>query len=131
MSAPAPSLVEVDPFDLPEWLGAGAVAWVATSSVRDAARVHGVLSDGEGTELACDLLAVDVAFPQVVLDGAGRRAVHQAWAHDQVLLADHDGRLAVVVPGTAFTADLVLEAVGRLAKALGVKRRHFSVTLRL
>ena len=40
-----PALVEpVDPFDLPDWLGTAAVTWTATSSVRRAKRIGGMLS---------------------------------------------------------------------------------------
>jgi hypothetical protein len=48
-----------------------------------------------------------------------------------VLLLEYDGRLTLAVPGTAFTADRVLEAIGRLAKAVGVKPGRFLAALRL
>jgi hypothetical protein len=35
------------------------------------------------------------------------------------------------VPGTSFTADRVLETVGRLAKAVGVEPSRFLAALRL
>ena len=103
---------------------------MARTSVRGASRVEGELA-GDGQSLPCDLMAADIAFPQPLLDETSRRAAHQAWAHGQVLLVAYDGRLTLPVPGTAWSADGALEAVGRLAKALGVRQDRFSVTLRL
>ena len=127
---PGPTVAAVDPFDLPDWLGSQPVVWVALSSVHAGHRVEGELTAGERTA-ACDLLAVDQAYPQPVLDDAWRQETHQAWSYGQVLLLEYDGRLTVAVPGTAWTADRVLEAVGRLAKAVGVKPSEFAATLRL
>lgn len=125
-----PALTEVDPFDLPEWLGVGDVTWTALTSVRDSPRVTGELTDGTAV-LGCDLLAADVAFPQPVLAERWRHDAHQAWTYGQVLLVEYDGRLTLAVPGTAFTADDTLEVLSRLARAVGVKPERFSVTLRL
>jgi hypothetical protein len=47
------------------------------------------------------------------------------------MLVEYDGRLTLAVPGTSFSADLVLEAIGRLAKAVGVKPGEFVAALRL
>jgi hypothetical protein len=66
-----------------------------------------------------------------VLDDGWRRQVHQAWTHGQVLLVEYDERLTLAVPGTGFTADLALEAIGRLAKAVGAKPGKFLAALRL
>jgi hypothetical protein len=120
----------VDPFDLPEWLGTMPVTWVATSSVRGGHHVAGALT-ADGHSVPCDLLAVDEAHPQPVLGDSWRQQVHQAWSYEQVLLVTYDGRLTVAVPGTSFTADRVLDVVGRLAKAVGVPPSAFAVTLRL
>ncbi len=126
-----PLVSSVDPFDLPEWLGAGQdVTWSAVGSVHDGHLVRGELT-GEGDPMICDLLGADQAFPQPVLDDGWRRQVHQAWTHGQVLLLEYDGRLTLAVPGTAFTADRALEAIGRLAKAVGVKPGRFLAALRL
>ena len=57
-----------------------------------------------------------------------RRQAHQSWTHGQVLLVEYDGRLTLAVPGTAYSADGVLETVGRLAKAVGVRPGRFVVT---
>jgi hypothetical protein len=121
---------DVDPFDLPEWLGTEQVTWVAQSSVHEGHRVEGALSAGQDS-IVCDLLAVDQAFPRAVVTEEWRQAAHQAWTHGQVLLVEYDGRLTLAVPGTEFSADRVLEAIGRLAKAVGVKPSQFTATLRL
>ena len=127
---PTPEGRAVDPFDLPDWLGTNEVTWTARTSVRGGPLVEGELSADGGT-LGCDLLGADQAFPVPVLDDHWRRQTHQAWTHGQVLLVDYDGRLTLAVPGTEFTADRVLEAVGRLAKAVGVKPGRFMAALRL
>lgn len=121
----------VDAFDLPDWLGTGEVTWTALTSVHAGHVVTGELSAPDGTSLACDLLGADQAFPLPVLDDSWRRQVHQTWTFGQVLLLEYDGRLTLAVPGTAFSADRVLEAVARLAKAVGVKPGQFVVALRL
>jgi hypothetical protein len=122
--------VPVDPFDLPDWLGSEAVTWTATTSVRRAQRIEGFLS-ARGEELPCDLLAADVAYPRPLLSDSWRHDAHQAWEHGQVLLLSYDGRLTLVVPGTAYSADGALETLGRLAKAVGVDAGRFTVCLRL
>lgn len=130
MPRATPDVKEVDPFDLPDWLGGDEVTWAARSGVRGSHRVTGLLS-GAGDPLECDLLAADQAFPEPVLDEDWRRAAHQAWTHGQVLLVEYDGRLTLAVPGTEFSADLVLEVLGRLAKAVGAKPSRFVAALRL
>lgn len=124
------TLSAVDPFDLPDWLGASATVWTAESSVRGSHHVRGRLS-GADQHAACDLLAGDVAYPQPVLDGPWRRSAHQAWTYGQVQFVEYDGRLTLLVPGTEFTADLVLESLSRLAKAVGVSPTQLAATLRL
>lgn len=127
----APVVVHaVDPFDLPEWLGEGDVTWTATTSVHAGHLVSGELSGGDRT-LGCDLLGVDQAFPVPVLDDDWRRRSHQAWTHGQVLVVEHDDRLTLAVPGTAFTADLALEALGRFAKAVGARPGAYLAAIRL
>jgi hypothetical protein len=120
----------VDAFDLPEWLGTAPVTWTATSTVRRARHVRGVLSSAAG-ELACDLLAADVAHPEPLLSQAWRRQAHQAWEYGQVLLVSYAGRLTLAVPGTAYSADGALETLSRLAKAVGAPSSRFTVCLRL
>ena len=126
----APDVSSIDPFDLPEWLGTSEVTWVAQSTVRGAAHIRGELA-GSGEAIACDLLAADLAYPEPLLTDTWRRQAHQSWTYGQVLFVEYDGRLTLAVPGTAYSADGVLETVGRLAKAVGVRPEHFAVTLRL
>lgn len=124
----------VDAFELPEWLGTSHVSWSAASSVRGAQRIQGMLSSPgtQGVEpLPCDLMAADVAYPEPLLPDAWRRHAHQAWTYGQVLLMSYEGRLTLAVPGTAYSADGVLEAISRLAKAVGVPPGRFIVCLRL
>lgn len=130
MSA-APVVTAVDPFDLPEWVGGGEVTWTATSSVHAGHLVRGELTGRlPGERLDCDLLGGDQAFPVPVIDDRWRQRAHQAWTHGQVMVAERDGRVTLLVPGAAFSADLVLEALGRLAKAVGASPERFLVALR-
>jgi hypothetical protein len=124
------SLVELDPFDLPDWLGEEAVAWAADRGL-SGHLVAGRLTAGDGAELPLDLLAVDQAYPVPVVDDPTRTAVHRAWRHGQVLLVSRDGRATVAVPGTSFGADRVLEALARVARAVGADPAHWSVRLQL
>jgi hypothetical protein len=127
-------VTDLDPFDLPDWLGAVEVTWTARSGLRGAGQVTGELvpAGGDlGALLPCDVLAADQAYPVPVVDEQWRRAVHQAWSLGQVLLVEYDGRLTLAVPGTELSAAHVLEALGRLAKAVGVKPDRFAATLRL
>ncbi|MEQ6899734.1 hypothetical protein [Nocardioides sp. YIM 152588] len=120
----------VDPFDLPEWIGTHEVTWTAGCALAQAL-VPGVLeSHADGSRLVCDLLAADTAYPRPVVDEETRHEVHQAWQLGQVHLLEGDGRLALAVPTVALTADGVLEAVGRLAQAVGAPRDRFGVHLR-
>jgi hypothetical protein len=121
----------VDPFDLPEWLGVSPVTWTGESSIDG--RSHLVCGSLETDEqrLTCDVLACDLAFPQPVLPERWRREAHSSWMRDEVLLLERDGRLAMCAPGSAVGAELVLEAVRRLAKAVGASPERFTVALRL
>jgi hypothetical protein len=125
-----PGLIDVDPFDLPEWLGVSDVTWSAESGVRSGHDVRGSLV-AEGHVLACDLIAVDDAWPEPVAGEATRVRAHQAWRHDEVHLVSRDGRLTLAVPGSGFTADLVLDALSRLAKAVGASPEHYTARLRI
>jgi hypothetical protein len=125
------ALTPVDPFDLPEWLGECDVTWTTGSGVRSGHAVPGTLCADGQEPLPCDLLAVDEAFPVPVAPESVRHDAHQAWRHDQVLLVAVGGRLTLAVPGTAFTADRVLDALGRLAKAVGASEDRYSVLLRI
>jgi len=126
-----PEITEADPFDLPAWVGEGQVTWVAASAARFGHHITGCLTcDGED-DVVCDVLAIDQAYPQQVADSGWRRQAHQAWHNDQVLLIVYDGRLTLAVPGHQFTADLVLAALARFAKAVGGSPERFTAALRL
>jgi hypothetical protein len=124
------SLDDLDPFDLPDWLGEGAVTWAADTGVRRGHRISGHLS-GTGPDVPCDLLAVDEAHPVPVADEATRTRAHLAWKHGQILLLADQDRVVLAVPGTGFTADLVLDALSRLAKAVGGSPDNYVALLRI
>jgi hypothetical protein len=124
-------IIPVDPFDLPEWLGEEDVTWSTESGLRRGYDVAGTLCSAGHEPVACDLLAVDEAYPVPVADQEVRHDAHQAWRHGQVLVVEVEGRLTLAVPGTGFTADLVMDALSRLAKAVGASPDHYSVRLRI
>jgi hypothetical protein len=127
--------VEVDPFELPDWLGQEQVLWQATDERggrESAATIHGVLRPLQGEEeLTLDLLGVDAAWPKPVCDEESRHLAHEAWHYGQVVLLDVEGRVTLGVPCTGFSTDLVCEAVRRFSKAVGAEPRRFLVQLRL
>ena len=124
------SAAELDPFDLPEWLGEGPVSWASDAGLTGH-RVPGRLTGDAGQALGCDLLAVDEAYPAPVVDEPTRTRVHQAWRHGQVLLLSLDDRAAVAAPGTEWTADRVLDALTRVARAVAADPARWSVQLGL
>lgn len=145
---PPPPLTPLDPFDLPEWLGTEKVTWRAEDPVRAGHLVRGRIGRNGGSEslpdhrfgengataeaeLACDLMAVDDAHPVVVAGEEVRRAAHMAWRHGQVHLVDRDGRATLACPGSSFTADGVLDAVERMARAVGADPARWEVRLLL
>ena len=123
-------LEDLDPFDLPDWLGEGAVTWAADTGVRRGHRISGHLT-GAGSVVPCDLLAVDEAHPAPVADEPTRTRAHLAWRHGEILLLADDDRVVLAVPGTGFTADLVLDALSRLAKAVGASPDNYVALLRI
>jgi hypothetical protein len=128
------TLTDIDPFDLPEWLGTGDVVWRADEGLQTGHLVRGRLTAEPARaseELVCDLLAVDEAYPSAVVDDASRLQVHQAWRHGQVVIGEHGARMVLAVPGTRFDPELVLEALGRLARAVGARAERYAVLLRL
>jgi hypothetical protein len=121
----------VDPFDLPEWLGVEPVTWRGESSTDGRSHlVRGTLATPE-EQLPCDVLACDLAFPRPVLTEPWRCEAHSAWLRDEVLVVEDAGRMTLAAPGSSVDADLVLEAVRRLAKAVGAATERFTVALRL
>ena len=133
MTAPA-DVAELDPFDLPDWVGEAPVTWTTQDGL-GGHLVAGCLTGGPDQApkqtLPCDLLAVDQAYPAPVLEDALRTKVHQAWRHGQVLLLTRDGRATVAAPGTSWSADRVLETLTRVARAVGADPADWSVQLGL
>jgi hypothetical protein len=122
----------VDPFELPEWLGEEPVTWTAASSLGAAHLVRGdLLGPAPDQRHGCDLLGCDLAYPAAVLEESWRARAHHAWQLGELLLVEYDGRLTLVVPGTSVTAEAALEAVRRLARAVGTAAERFTVALRL
>lgn len=126
-----PSYDEVDPFDLPEWLGESEVTWEAATGLADDHRVAGRLTSPDHEAIPCDLLAVDDAYPEPVAADAVRIRAHQVWRHGEVLVASDDDHVLLVVPGSRLETDLALEAVARLARAVGAAPGAFAVHLRV
>ena len=123
-------IIDVDPFDLPDWLGVGQVVWHADQGLRTGHLVAGRLVSGDDV-LACDLLAVDEAYPAPVTDDDSRHRAHQAWRHGQVLLGQYADRLTIAVPGTRFDAERVLDSLSRLARAVGGSPENMAALLRI
>lgn len=122
----------LDPFDLPEWLGEQPVTWTAESSLGLSHLVLGsLLGATETLRHECDVLACDLAHPRAVLGEGWRAKAHHAWQLGEVLLIEYDGRLTLVVPGTSVTPEPALEAIRRLAKAVGAPSERFTIALRL
>ncbi len=126
----APPVAELDPFELPEWLGEGPVAWASDQGL-SGHLVAGHLTGTPDQVLPCDLLAVDQAYPAPVLDEATRTRVHQSWRHGQVLLLTCDGRATIATPGTSWGTEQVLVALTRVARAVGADPVQWSVRLGL
>jgi hypothetical protein len=122
---------ETDPFDLPEWLGEKEVTWEAERGLGKGHRVAGSLTASGHDSLPCDLLAVDDAYPEPVAADTVRVRAHQLWRYGEVLVAGDGDRLLLVVPGSRLDTETVLEAVGRLARAVGAPAGSYAVRLRV
>jgi hypothetical protein len=125
----APSYDETDPFDLPEWLGQVEVTWESQRGPGAVHRLAGALSGPGHEPIPCDLLAVDDAYPEPVATDSVRVRAHQVWRHGEVLAATEGDRLVLVVPGSRLDVETVLEAVGRLARAVGAPAGSYAVRL--
>jgi hypothetical protein len=121
----------VDPFDLPEWLGECTVTWAAERSLASGDRIPGALSADGHDPLPCDLLGVDDAYPQPVATDPVRVRAHQLWQYGEVLVIRDAERVVLAVPGSRLDAETALEAVGRLAKAVGAMPGRYGVRLRV
>lgn len=126
----AVTVTDLDPFELPEWL-ADDVVWEADRGLQDGHLVPGELRGGARERLACALLAVDEAYPAPVVSDDVRGRAHQVWHQGQVLLVDRDRTLTLAVPCRRFDAELVMESLARLAKAVGGSPDRWVVLLRI
>lgn len=125
------AITDIDPFDLPEWLGTHDVVWRSDTGLGAGHLVRGRLTAEGEADVVCDLMAVDVAYPEPVVDDATRLRVHQAWRHGQVVIGEIESRMVLAVPGTGFGPDVVLDALGRLARAVGARAERYAALLRL
>lgn len=125
------TVTDVDPFDLPDWLGGEDIQWEADTGLRAGHLVPGELRHGSRDRLSCALMAVDEAYPAPVVPDDVRSRAHQAWRHGQVLLVDRERTLTLAVPGRRFDAELVMEALARLAKAVGGSPDEWVVLLKI
>jgi hypothetical protein len=126
-----PSYAEVDPFDLPPWLGEREVTWTADSPLTAGHRVAGTLTATDVDSLPCDLLAIDDAYPAPVASDAVRVRAHQVWQYGEVLLVADGDRVVLAVPGSRLDAETALTAVGRLARSVGASPSAYGVRLRV
>jgi hypothetical protein len=126
-----PSYDEADPFDLPDWLGECDVTWEAAAGPSSGHRIAGALTATGREPFLCDMLAVDDAYPQPVAADATRVRAHQLWRHGEVLVASDAGHLLLAVPGSRLDTETVLEAVGRLGRAVGARPGAYAVRLRV
>jgi hypothetical protein len=126
-----PSYAEVDPFDLPTWLGEGEVTWSADRGLTAGHRVEGTLTAPGVDPLGCDLLAIDDAYPAPVASDALRVRAHQVWQYGEVLLVEDGDRLVLAIPGSRLVADTAITAVARLGRAVGATSGSFVVRLRV
>lgn len=134
MRSPGPEVEPepVDPFDLPEWLGEGAVMWQPEVPIGSPFIPARLTAQSEAAEsMACDLVACDRAYPQPTLPEPTRREAHVQWSREQVLLVRIHDRLTLVCPGIDVEVETALECLRRLAKAVGAPSSHFTAAIRL
>ena len=93
---------EIDPFDLPDWLGETEVTWAADRGLATGHRVAGQLTaDGQ-------LRAVRPAgrrrrLPRPVAADPVRVRAHQAWRHGEVLIVGTATACSSPCPGSVWT----------------------------
>jgi hypothetical protein len=126
-----PSYDEIDAFDLPDWLGETEVTWSSDRGLGTGHRVSGQLTADGHEAVPCDLLAIDDAYPEPVVVDAVRVRAHQYWRHGEVLLVADGDTVVLAVPGLRLDPENVLQAVGRLARAVGAREGSYAVRLRV
>jgi hypothetical protein len=122
---------EQDPFELPEWLGRSEVTWRPETGLGRAHLVRGALTADGRPPLPCDLLAVDDAYPEPVADDTLRVRAHQVWQHGEVLVLADAGRVVLAVPGSRLQLEDAVDAVGRLARAVGAPPGSYAILVRV
>lgn len=121
----------VDPFDLPEWLATEEVTWHAVRADRAGHLLHGLFISASGNECACNLLAVDQAWPRTVASAQVREKVHLTWRNGEVELAEIDGALTLLVPGSGFSSGRVMMTLERFTRAVGAQSDRYIAAIRL
>ena len=96
----APMSVDVDPFDLPDWLGEGEVTWTPEGGIHDGHLVPGSLTGGD-EPLPCAPARRRRGLPEA---GGRRRAAPPGppgmAARPGATWSSYDDRLTLAVPGT-------------------------------
>lgn len=124
-------MTPIDPFDLPEWLATEEVTWRAVRTERAGHFIHGVLATAAGEKLACNLLAVDQAWPRAVADAEVRERVHLTWRNGEVELVELAGDLTLLTPGSGFSSSRVMVALERFTRAVGARTDRYVAAIRL
>ena len=123
-------LDDLDPFDLPDWLGEGAVTWAAEAGVRRGHRVPGHLRvPGRRCPATCSPWTRRTPRRSPTR----RPGPAPTWpgGTDRSSCSPTTTGVVLAVPGTGFTADLVLDALSRLAKAVGASPENYVALLRI
>jgi hypothetical protein len=128
---PGPVTTELDPFDLPDWLGETQVTWCPDAGIGSGHLLPGRLLGEPDLTQPFDLFAVDEAYPRPVADDQVRTRSHLAWRHGQVLLVSRGQRPTAAVPGRDFTAERVLDTLARVARAVGADPERYAARLRI
>ncbi len=132
VSLPATLRSNVDPFDLPDWLGTREVSWAADSGLRASHLVPGSL-DGGGPIVSTATCWGSTGPTRAPV--ASRRACGTAPTRPGSTGRCCWSRSVVGSPwpsqAPGFTSELVLTALERLAQAVGAEPSSYAVRLRL
>ena len=116
---------DVDPFDLPEWLGEAEVDLDADARRTPRAPRARARSPAPATT-TCPATCWPSTTPTRSRWPTTTSAPAPTWPGGTArsCWCECEDRLTLAVPGTSFTADLCLDAIGRLAKAVGASGRR-------
>ena len=128
---PRTRTTELDPFDLPDWLGETQVTWCADAGIGSGHLVPGRLlgEPDSRSPSTSSLWTRPTPGPSPRTDVRTRS--HLAWRHGQVQLVSRDERPTAAVPGRDFTAERVLEILARVARAVGADPERYAARLRI